>query len=201
MKGKGAFKYQQIHRPNDRSKKSSSVYNIIALFIVCLTLTYAIFLLQFSSSNKSEYSSPNKHEKASALEDQDKLRLVKSQFKTIAPESKADSRLKVAFAITITQDGFFQDGAAVLAYSIVNSLKGSNIKFSLIAFVHPSVNDSRSVLTKLGFHVIEAPTPINITAIQGDFLREKINNNGCCGASELIKLNSYRYLIVSLIEN
>ena len=31
-------------------------------------------------------------------------------------------------------------------------------------------------------------------AIKYDFLREKINKNGCCGAAELIKLNSYRLI-------
>jgi hypothetical protein len=40
--------------------------------------------------------------------------------------------------------------------------------------------------------VIECPVPVNVSAIFGDFLREKINKNGCCGAAELIKLNSYR---------
>jgi hypothetical protein len=65
---------------------------------------------------------------------------------------------------------------------------------SLIAFVHPTVVRARKVLTKLGYHVIETPLPINISAIPFRFLREKINLNGCCGASELIKLNSYRLL-------
>ena len=32
---------------------------------------------------------------------------------------------------------------------------------------------------------------MNISAIRGDFLREKIDKNGCCGAAELIKLSSY----------
>jgi hypothetical protein len=101
---------------------------------------------------------------------------------------------RYAFAITITKDGFFQDGAAVLAYSIVRMFTGStNAKFSFIAFVHPSVINSRIVLKRLGFHVIVAPTPVNVSAIAGPTLRDKIDKNGCCGASELIKLNSYRY--------
>jgi alpha-N-acetylglucosamine transferase len=41
--------------------------------------------------------------------------------------------------------------------------------------------------------VIETPTPINETTIQGKFLREHINDKaGCCGAKELLKLYSYR---------
>ena len=135
-------------------------------------------------------------------------------------------RAKVAYVITITKDGRFGDGAAVLAYSImknsqqgvgtqeplgITALRGSSgsssssssgdsggggvaapdYDISLIALVHPLVKE-RGVLVKLGYHVIEVPLPINITAIDGKFLREHINNNGCCGATELIKLSSYR---------
>jgi hypothetical protein len=103
-------------------------------------------------------------------------------------------RKRIAFAISITKDGSFQDGAAVLAYSIIKEAQRhkEDTDVSLVAFVHPLVSETRPVLTKLGFHVIETPMPINITAIEHKWLREKINFNGCCGASELIKLNSYR---------
>ena len=107
-------------------------------------------------------------------------------------------RRRVAYAITITKDGNFQDGAAVLAYSILKHSQpkqqhsiADSYDISFVAFVHPLVKD-RDSLRKIGFHVIEAPLPINVTAIHGKFLREKINNNGCCGAAELIKLSSYR---------
>ena len=46
----------------------------------------------------------------------------------------------------------------------------------------------------MGFQVIIAPTPINTSAIRYEFLRTKIDKNGCCGATELIKLNSYRLM-------
>jgi hypothetical protein len=94
----------------------------------------------------------------------------------------------------MTKDGPFHDGAAVLAYSIHKVSVGSAYDVSLVAFVHPEVVSTRAVLRNLGYHVIECPTPINSSAITFDFLREKINKNGCCGAAELIKLNSYRLL-------
>lgn len=103
-------------------------------------------------------------------------------------------RRRIAYAITMTKDGPFQDGAAVLAYSIMKISKSKDYDTSLVAFIHPEVITSRPILRKLGYHVIECPTPINTTAIKFDFLREKINKNGCCGAAELIKLNSYRLL-------
>ena len=103
-----------------------------------------------------------------------------------------NSLKRIAFAITITKDGNFLDGAAVLAYSLIKIFQKEPFEYSLIAFVHPTVSKSRPLLEKLGFHVIEATTPINVSAITHDWLRQKINKNGCCGASELIKLNSYR---------
>jgi hypothetical protein len=103
-------------------------------------------------------------------------------------------RRRIAYAITITKDGFFQDGAAILAYSIMEQSRNGTDDVSLVAFVHPNVTTSRPTLVRLGYHVIEVPTPINSSAIKFDFLREKINKNGCCGAAELIKLNSYRLL-------
>ena len=69
-------------------------------------------------------------------------------------------KLKVAFAITMTKDGSFQDGAAVLAYSIYNSNMTKKYDVSFVAFVHPNVTTSRPFLTKIGYHVIEVPTPI-----------------------------------------
>lgn len=108
---------------------------------------------------------------------------------TILPPIKK----RLAYAITITKDGFFQDGAAVLAYSIMKYAKNSTYDISLIAFVHPNVTTSRVGLRRLGFHVIEVPTPVNTSAIKFPFLRDHIDKNGCCGAAELIKLTSYRY--------
>jgi hypothetical protein len=112
----------------------------------------------------------------------------------IVPSPTKAPLMKVAFAITITKDGRFQDGAAVLAHSIIESFQHEPIDISFVAFVHPNVSTSRAYLRKIGFFVIEAPTPINVSAIRGKYLREHINDKaGCCGAAELIKLYSYRW--------
>lgn len=69
-------------------------------------------------------------------------------------------KLKIAFAITMNHDGNFQDGAAVLAYSIYATNMTKRHDVSFVAFVHPNVVTSRPVLAKIGYHVIESPTPI-----------------------------------------
>eukprot|EP01031_Cornospumella_fuschlensis_P042104 gene42104-51410_t len=125
---------------------------------------------------------------------------ISGQPNHIAENTKSNFRARepaiprYAFAITITKDGFFMDGAAVLAYSIFKQARQANYQISLVAFIHPNVTIARPYLTKLGFHVIEVPIPINVSCITSPFLREKINKNGCCGSSELIKLSSYRLL-------
>lgn len=121
---------------------------------------------------------------------------VNDRFIATTPQMNGKKKKRIAYAISITKDGFFQDGAAVLAYSILQNSRHYTDAFdiSLVAFVHPLVSQARPLLQKIGYHVIETPMPINITAIPYKFLREKINNNGCCGASELIKLNMYRLL-------
>ena len=83
---------------------------------------------------------------------------LSSKFPARLP--RQGSRLRVAFAITMTMDGNFLDGAAIFAYSVAEASRGKDYDWSLVAFVHPNVTESRLGLTKLGFHVIEAPIPI-----------------------------------------
>lgn len=75
--------------------------------------------------------------------------------KTSLYNSDGTKKRRIGYAITMTKDGHFLDGAAILAYSIYEaSMKGNDI-ISLIAFVHPNVTTSRPTLKKLGYHVIE----------------------------------------------
>ena len=61
------------------------------------------------------------------------------------------ARKKIGFAITITKDGKFQDGAAVMAYSILEAFKHDDIDISFVAFVHPDVSTSRPFLQRVGY--------------------------------------------------
>jgi hypothetical protein len=99
---------------------------------------------------------------------------------------------KVAIAITILQDGGFEDGAAVLAYSVFKHARNAKFRFSLVAFVHAFVKEARVSLTKLGYRVIMVPTPVNYTSIPDPTTKEAVKTSGCCGDSELIKLAAYR---------
>jgi len=133
-----------------------------------------------------------------ALKQNIKISKISSDNTQGVANDQVKRKKRLAYVITITKDGYFGlDGAAVLAYSIINSSSTFSrlvYDISFIALVHPNVTVTRPGLKRLGFHVIEVPIPINTSAIRYTFLREGILKNGCCGASELIKLTAYRLL-------
>lgn len=114
------------------------------------------------------------------------------------PSAAAVSPKKlVAYVVTVTEDGHFVDGAAVLAHSIMSVHKRSQYASELMAFVSPRVsNSSRKALRVVGFNrIMEKELPINVTQIAGKRLREQwsmdSSKGGCCGAWELLKLYAW----------
>jgi hypothetical protein len=61
----------------------------------------------------------------------------------------------------------------------------------MFAFIHPSAISCSSIFTSLGYQTIITETPVNVSDIRGDFLRERVVKSGCCGEKEYIKLYSY----------
>lgn len=185
------FFHSIAHKMNDGSKpsliKPASISNDHSQPVKTIAKEKMLNVHPMQPALPTEDNSP-------ALPTEDNFQPVKTiPMEKILDVNTEPKRSKLAFVITITKDGYFGlDGAAVLAYSIIKSFVHHPFDISFVALVHPNVTTSRVGLTKLGFHVVEVPVPINVTAIRFDFLREKINKNGCCGASELIKLTSYR---------
>lgn len=98
--------------------------------------------------------------------------------------------LKVAYAVTITKDGPYLDGAAVLKHSI--DMLPSRHNVEMVAIVHPDVQTTRPALVSLGFRLFEFEAPIKSSEIKGKHLRETIDKSGCCGALELLKYRAYQ---------
>ena len=82
------------------------------------------------------------------------------------------------------------EGGAVLQHSIA-SATGRYNNYQLYAIHHPNASECASTLAPLGFTLLERDTPVAVADIQGDFLREKIVKNGCCGEKELIKFEAF----------
>ncbi len=100
---------------------------------------------------------------------------------------------KIAYAITVTKDGHFVDGALVLGYAAHkyhDAARGfpSRFEVDLVAFVTPEVVTSRPILEANGWHVLEKGLPVPLDEIQNKDYATKVANSGCCGADEFLKL-------------
>ena len=83
----------------------------------------------------------------------------------------------------------------MLKYSIhlasIHGTMGGRYDYKMYAIHHPNATHCAKSLEELGYELIERPTPVKVEEIEGDYLRERIEQNGCCGSSELIKLEAY----------
>ncbi|CAM9790217.1 unnamed protein product [Choristocarpus tenellus] len=90
------------------------------------------------------------------------------------PNLLLDGRKAVAFAVTITKDGYHMDGAAVLAASIDKACGSSEYFCDLVAFVHEDVKEALAVLHLLGFRVIKKPLPVMLEEIKDEVISKSL---------------------------
>jgi len=57
----------------------------------------------------------------------------------------------IGYAISVTADGPYMDGAAVLAHGIRKAMQGSKYGHELVALVYPNVTTSRPALERAGW--------------------------------------------------
>lgn len=149
MSGK-TLKYKQAQNTN-------TFYRFIAI-LLCLVVV--IFIISSSSSVSDSSSSSNLIRGSSNLikeiEDAGSKRFT--QYTSFSGRSKK----KVAYAITVTKDGHFVDGALVLGHSakrVHDATKGFHSEYDadLVAFVVPSVKYARPgilTLSLLNYRII-----------------------------------------------
>lgn len=130
--------------------------------------------------------------------------------KLSAPILPADSRnntttsgsIAVPFVVTITSCEVslkntipFQivEAASVLQFSVARSSNNSKYQPVWYAIHHPDAAPCAAPLASLGFVLQPRSTPVAVEEIRGDFLRERIVKNGCCGERELIKLEAWTF--------
>lgn len=114
----------------------------------------------------------------------------------ILPVPTPAKRRKIAYAITMTKDGSFLDGALVLGYAAkkyhdANKGFASEFDVDLVAFVAPPVQTSIPTLERFGWKVLRRELPVQIEEIQNQDYAQKMKNSGCCGADEFLKLWAY----------
>lgn len=86
-------------------------------------------------------------------------------------QSQHNSKKVIAYAITVTKDGPFVDGALVLGHA-AKKYHGPDYDVDLVAFVAPTVHTSRPILEKFGWKILERQLPVKIEGIPYFFLRE-----------------------------
>lgn len=114
----------------------------------------------------------------------------------IKSSNNKSKKPRIAYAITVTKDGPFVDGALVLGYAAKkfhDASQGYNSKYEadLIAFVVPGVVTSRPILESFGWIVMEKMLPVKLEDIENQDYATKMKNSGCCGADEFLKLWAY----------
>jgi len=117
---------------------------------------------------------------------------------------KTPAPVVVAYAISFIKCGDHQnvnaagliDASLVLRHSIHkissrNPLSGSKYDYKMYAIVHRQAEECSSILNDLGFEVLVVDPPLKKDDIKGDYLRNHIHRERCCGADEFIKLDAY----------
>lgn len=104
----------------------------------------------------------------------------------------------IAYAVTLSgcnPHESLSDGAAVLRHSIALQSyplhPSSRYGFAMYALVHPNAMHCSNELSRVGYQILERDTPVQLKDIKGEFLRENVSKNGCCGETEFVKLWAY----------
>lgn len=174
-----------MHNSRDSGRRTTSATSRYAL-IVILFLMLSVLFLNYLHSDKNDVTTDPIKENVTTYP----LSMLTPVVETLSKKKK------IAYAITVTKDGSFLDGALVLGHSarkVHDDRSGFASKYEadLVAFVAPSVIKARPILEAYGWRVLEKPLPVEIADIENNGYADKMKNSGCCGADEFLKLWAY----------
>ena len=181
------------------SKSKSSMRLKAALAIVgllILSVLYTVFIIIPAGTSSSADDTPSQNTSATSTD------ISTSAHKTTPTNGQSTDAPVIAYAVSLTScedSPSLIDGAAVLAHSIhlssiQNPKSGSKYNYKMYAIVHNSAPTCKPFLEKIGYEVKFVDVPVAVDEIQGDFLRENVHQNGCCGELEFIKLWAYTFV-------
>lgn len=139
-----------------RKNQPASLLRLALLSSIALMGLFMTFILFHSNSATSRDTEAS----STTLLTPNTLRVVEPKSGSRVDSLLSSGRKKVAYAITVTKDSNFLDGALVLGYSakkVHDRAKGfaSNYDADLVAFVTSTVTKSRPVLESHGWRVLE----------------------------------------------
>lgn len=188
--------------------RGRATFLVFCSMIGCIIVVIYINFAGHSSSNGDISSPPSKistvidvtdasstSSTSSSLSNSEGISTSTSQIVVPVKSSSTGSgggKKKIAYAITVTKDGPFVDGALVLGWA-AKKVHDANSKYDadLVAFVVPSVVTSRAILSKFGWRIIERQLPVALDEIVNVNYANAMKNSGCCGADEFLKLWAY----------
>lgn len=206
------------HLRNPYTKKSGSprLRLLSTLFIICLVLISILYVLAthaFLNHNNSENgfndiieTSGGKASQSISISgkeakgpDTSKLASGEALAPVNVNVNVNDNVPVIAYAISLTscaETPSLIDGAAILKHSIhLSSIRNQNgnskYDYQMYAIVHHNAKSCQPLIEKLGYKTMLVDVPVQVSEIKGDFLRENVVKNGCCGELEFIKLWAY----------
>jgi hypothetical protein len=176
-------KVNRFGSPRSRNKPHV-VLNVTKIVSGLTCLICIILLIHFTTTTKRPTSSDGS--------------LLRTSTDAAAPATNQKNGIAtIAFAVSVTGCGSdpITEGAAVLKHSIhrasVHGSLGGRYDYEMFAIYHPQAQECAEPLEKLGWKLLKREVFVKVSDIKGDYLREKIEKNGCCGEKELIKLEAY----------
>jgi hypothetical protein len=175
----------------------------MALVAALFTFAYMYFVAYTVTTNSSSSSFDSRKSDGASRSGNSVPVANNNNNNNLASPNKATTTTTttVAYAVSVTGCGSdpITEGAAVLKHAIhrVSSRENSNNGFggrydyALFAIYHPNAEACALPLQALGYNMMRRNVFVNVSDIQGDYLRSKIESNGCCGEKELIKLEAY----------
>lgn len=173
---------------------------IIVAFTTCILLAYLVALYTVFSTppaTVAENGSLEPPVPPNAGQREQEKNSPAHQHSLEETKPKSPAGVTIGFAVTITGCGSdpITEGAAVLKHSVhlasVHGNTGGRYDYKMYAIYHPDGKSCALPLKDLGYEMIERETPVAVQDIKGDFLRQNIEKNGCCGEKELVKLEAY----------
>ena len=184
------------------ARHHSHLDRCIQLFLLSTAAIIVIAYYYFISSTALQSTAATNKTSGDHKHDNDELRNhnIRGGTNKVTTTNIQKAKTTIGYAITVsgcpkTNASGMLDGAAVLKHSIhLNSIHSSSSQYDyqMYALVHPSAESCATLqLAPLGYQILVRDVPVPLQEIEGDYLRNKVPKNGCCGDKEFVKLHAY----------
>lgn len=181
------------------STRPTLFYRTLRL-VACFVIALQVYLLGFAFPGKGGNNEISAESTIGSVGGSSRVKTAKTEWK-----QRDNATATVAYAVSLIKCGDKQsndaglvDAALVMRHSIHKiSIRnypesGSTYDYRMYALVHRQAESCSQILKDAGFQVVMIEeSPVKPSEIQGEFLRNNIHTEWCCGADEFVKLYAY----------